>query len=306
MRKQGEPSTRGVKHRMSAIGVQPSHYQRTWFPHGWSSVPAQSASPVFTVRSTDPNRLLIRMPGFRQDTFWASAMNQVIHQAVTRLNQFRSAESLLGYLAHHYHGYKAAEAYPHPQIQPKDNGYYNTQAWHQFGQFRSVNTNTPPQPIQGRYQPYAHRAQSLLGNRPNHVMTVNVGGTRLHLTQTLRTPHGLAWQWMPPQQLPLALAALNQVYHQIHQLRGQPRTPHVLHQTLENVARFHWLMVQAMPFQRGSAGIADMASRVLLDAAGIKTGPWRAGLAPDLEALVTPLESFTQNYAQLFETHPHY
>jgi len=36
----------------------------------------------------------------------------------------------------------------------------------------------------------------------------------------------------------------------------------------------------------------------------VQVSPWKKGLAPDLEALVTPLDDFLEKYPKMFEKMP--
>lgn len=73
---------------------------------------------------------------------------------------------------------------------------------------------------------------------------------------------------------------------------------------LDGAAQLHWWFSQLMPYRRGSAAVADMLVRTLLDAHGLSTGPWAPGVAPDVEALVEPLEHYVQIYPTLFAEPP--
>lgn len=73
---------------------------------------------------------------------------------------------------------------------------------------------------------------------------------------------------------------------------------------LDGVAQLHWWFSQLMPYRRGSAAVADMLVRTVLDAHGLSTGPWAPGVAPDVEALVEPLDHYVQIYPTLFAEPP--
>ena len=69
---------------------------------------------------------------------------------------------------------------------------------------------------------------------------------------------------------------------------------------IERLGELHWTLTQACPDQRGSAAKAEMSVRALACAIGMEMRPFKAGIAPDLEAFVTPLAAFKSGYADMF------
>ena len=67
------------------------------------------------------------------------------------------------------------------------------------------------------------------------------------------------------------------------------------------VAEWHWWMAQAMPWNRGSAGIVDAATKSLLYAHGIVPGRWKPGVSPDIKAFDHTLEDFVREYRSYFD-----
>lgn len=86
--------------------------------------------------------------------------------------------------------------------------------------------------------------------------------------------------------------------------KDSPELDDLWHQAIEEVAEFHWLFTQTMPYQRGSAGIADTMTKILFDHLGIATCRWKEGFRPDLQAFTTSLEEFKKDYASYFEQAP--
>ena len=70
------------------------------------------------------------------------------------------------------------------------------------------------------------------------------------------------------------------------------------------MAQLHWWFSQLMPYWRGSAALADMLVRTVLDAHGLSTGPWAPGVAPGDEALVDRLHHNVQIFPTLFAQPP--
>src|SRR5690606_23915624 len=104
------------------------------------------------------------------------------------------------------------------------------------------------------------------------------------------------WVHTPPENIaPVLLRAETQFRRAMSARRGD-------HEVLEAVAHLHYYTAHAMPFERGTAAITDMAVRAILDARGIENGMWREGLLPDVEALVTPeVSHFVDAYPYYFE-----
>lgn len=93
----------------------------------------------------------------------------------------------------------------------------------------------------------------------------------------------------------------------ILQLRHQPQNSETLQEAVEKVAALHWTFSLTMPYRQGSAGIADMLSKVLFDELGIETGNWKRGISPDLEAFARPnKQAYMKSYSGFFETPPRY
>ena len=164
--------------------------------------------------------------------------------------------------------------------------------------------------ITGRYSPYQKRAFRLMGvqslyqaRKASHQMSWQAPDGEIVLTQTKWAPHygKLCWQHIPPSEIRKILHHVESLYQDTMRLPSRPGT---FSPILRQVATMHWLLAHAMPYLRGSAGIADMFTKAVLDAKGIEVSPWKPGLAPDLEALVTPLPQFIQQYASYFEKAP--
>ncbi len=67
------------------------------------------------------------------------------------------------------------------------------------------------------------------------------------------------------------------------------------------VAELHWIGAAAMPFERASAGAMDILTKALLRRGGIRPGPWRKGVAVDLEAVELHKEAFVRRYPTFFD-----
>ena len=56
-----------------------------------------------------------------------------------------------------------------------------------------------------------------------------------------------------------------------------------------------------MPYNRGSAGTADMFTKIIFDSCEVEVHSWKEGLAPDLEAFVMPNQkTYAESYNSFF------
>ena len=68
----------------------------------------------------------------------------------------------------------------------------------------------------------------------------------------------------------------------------------------ERVAPLHWWLSQTNYFIRGSAAISDMLSATLFEVHGLRRGPWKPNVNPDVTALITPrIEDYTDKSQSL-------
>lgn len=85
-------------------------------------------------------------------------------------------------------------------------------------------------------------------------------------------------------------------------LKSMPECPLKLAKAVYTIAKLHWLFTSTMPYKRGSAGIADILTKLLFDNLGIETPCWKPNLSPDIEALATPnVEEYIQQYPGFFQ-----
>jgi len=70
------------------------------------------------------------------------------------------------------------------------------------------------------------------------------------------------------------------------------------------VAEIHYLLTNAMPYSRGSAGIADCLTRSFYDVLGLELPIVKKGLGLDLEAFCLNLDDYKKNWDSFFEERP--
>lgn len=74
--------------------------------------------------------------------------------------------------------------------------------------------------------------------------------------------------------------------------------------TVRTLGELHWWMANAMPDERGSAAKAELTVRSIAQSRGIDLPPFVSGVVPDLEAMTTSREKFSDNYASMFSRSP--
>lgn len=62
------------------------------------------------------------------------------------------------------------------------------------------------------------------------------------------------------------------------------------------ISQIGWWYFQLMPYTRGSGAIGVALLQSLFDYSGIRNSPYKDGISPDLEALVTPLPQYAENF----------
>ncbi len=165
-------------------------------------------------------------------------------------------------------------------------------------------------PVTGRYAdatgPWGNfraRVEDLLANRPGVTTSHRAGAGEIAATEFIRNLPGSS------SRNPVIIHSSNSssarfvdlaesAYHRAL----QPGTS--LADTVRAVGEVNWYLAQSTPFGRGSAAAAEVISRGILDARGIRSSAYRPGVVPDLEAFVTPLNTFVNRYQHFFERPP--
>lgn len=77
-----------------------------------------------------------------------------------------------------------------------------------------------------------------------------------------------------------------------------------LDETVEAAAQVRWWISQSQPVVNGSSSLGDTIVYSIFDARGISTGPLRQNVALDLEAIVTPLDEFVDDFGDFYTQTP--
>jgi len=116
----------------------------------------------------------------------------------------------------------------------------------------------------------------------------------------------ITWEHTPAKNIPELMNHVSGLYENTAKtnLAEKSKNSNTLDKINKNIAEIHWYFAHAVPFVRGSAGICDILCKGLYEALNIELSPWKKGVSPDLEAFVTPLETFKENYSQYIVSEP--
>lgn len=294
---------------------------------------AVSASDVFVSRgaasrfsANQPDsylgeRLFINSDGYDKNWQWAGAMEQVIAKGVKMFESFASFKDLVDYVAENYHLYAIAQAHAFG---------YCTSARSENGRFGKPRSYKAGIHIAGdnRYHTYLNAFRRLFDDArhqgatwepwehpklhgygrvprveglPNTVSSGKAGRKVLLIVLTDKDDYiHIEQQRLTSQNQQLIWAHLDNLFQEVKALPAGPQSAPALAPV---VGQIHWWLSLMRPYDRGSAGISDMVTKILFDKKAIRVPRWRLGCSPDLEALSTPeVEAYAKNYANLFET----
>ena len=72
-----------------------------------------------------------------------------------------------------------------------------------------------------------------------------------------------------------------------------------------SAATIHWLIAQESPYERGNDSIANVLTKAIYLAYGMKISPIKEGKSFDFEAFYSDLDDYIKKYPNLFEIPPH-
>ena len=102
-----------------------------------------------------------------------------------------------------------------------------------------------------------------------------------------------------PRNIKPVFKKINRIYNKIIENKEKLTSQNIKAITMD-IANIHWLISQASPYCRGSAGIADVFCKALFESKGIQVSPYRANIDPNLEAFIQTLDEYKNNYKSFF------
>lgn len=79
-----------------------------------------------------------------------------------------------------------------------------------------------------------------------------------------------------------------------------------LEQINKSVATIHWLIAQETPYDRGSDSIANVLTKAIYNAYGVKISQAKEGHGFDFEAFYRDLDDYIKIYPEIFRTPPEF
>lgn len=141
------------------------------------------------------------------------------------------------------------------------------------------------------------RARAVEGMEPGGSRTIfgEIDGQPVELTTITNGDPPTMWN-TPSANIPKVRQQAARLYEEAMDPALSPEA------TVEKVGELHWWLSHGMVYERGSAAITDMTAKTILSAKGIKTPPWKQGVAPDIEALISSdPKAYAKNYRNLFD-----
>jgi hypothetical protein len=266
------------------------------------SVPLKAAE----VRTAFPTRTLIRSAGYGRD---AAPMETIVAQARDGVlsGDIKSAAVLEKFVAKNYiptfHNYDFAGEWD-----PRGAMGYPSRIHPYSGNVESAGLR----PL-SKHLPFESEIRKLSPERYfSHTMTETIDGEKVKFLKTKFSRWSLSydpWEWQVPtssKTFRVADQRNERLFQELLASKSAPPSETALDQNVRRVAEMHWLSSQCWKFNRGSAAVAELRARALLEVAGIDSGRFKVGVDPNLTALSTTLSDYTANYKSLFEEAPRY
>jgi hypothetical protein len=139
------------------------------------------------------------------------------------------------------------------------------------------------------------------------------------------------WYYPEISKLKYVWSLINELFAEIMVLKKSEKNEQNLNKIMCYVAQIHWLFSQGKLYRRGNASMADIFTKFIFDYMDIETSNWRSckkgyepmkrsltdlieiddfinryGVAPDLEAFVTELPEYIENYSKFMDKQPHW
>lgn len=249
-----------------------------------------------------PEHLFIKIEGFEKNKDWANKVIEIIKENSDKLKQKIIPFNKL--LENIKNGYKEAMSHISP------NPMFGTvRSYEAYVDFLSHGN--------GRYSSYTTRANDYLKKFGDNILVINnikLNRNSPKITEISIIQHDSMYsikndpiiKTCQPHNFDYIFKAIEEIYKNIMKERKKFNSKKKLKRLNEQIAKIHWIFAHTMPYGKGSAGIADALTKTIYESLNIQVAPWKKGVSPDLEAFVTPLDKFIENYTELFEIPPHF
>lgn len=266
-----------------------------------------------------PDHLYINMNGFGRDEKWGNFVSKLAEDTAQKIKENENFDTVLKSISKTYREYLNKN-------RPKHNPYYKESNIALFGSRRYMDVPWITPIIENerkcKYAPYLTRfvdfvegknekfkessCNFICPERKTHIFQEK----KIFLSEIIvkklfkfskgRTAYEAEICHPPISSIKPALNHISDIYNTLRSNKSQKS----LDEINKQIGEIHWFFAQATPYYRGSAGIADILTKAIYESLDIQVSPWKKGIAPDLEAFVTDLEDYKNNYSNLFEKPP--
>lgn len=233
-----------------------------------------------------PEFMFIDSYGFDKNINWAKTAVNIIDSGKQLIKSNTRFDDLIEYVSNRYHEY-------YKSISKFLGGHY-------FGEKRFAITSNI---LCGKYEPYRERAKKFLEKNtiknsyemkaflPSQNKTVKLTEVKI---QKL-TKYAYSTSVEAPN-----TKVIEPVMNEVAAIYDSLKDEKDFNKITNSVAKIHWLVSQARPYMRGSAGIADMLSKMIFEAKDIQVSAYKRNVNPNLEAFVMPIEEYCKKYPEFF------
>jgi hypothetical protein len=162
-----------------------------------------------------------------------------------------------------------------------------------------------PLPDGVKEETYQWQFSHQIGNRE-----VKLGSLRLDVIFDGLTRGGqpkIEYNASNPQVFPRAIVFADEIFDQVKAVKkgidsgALVKDEGSLRRVIDHAAEIYWMISQAWQFDRGSSSIADLSTKVIFDWLGIEVPLFKTDVYPNINALLSPIETFRKEYASFFQ-----
>jgi hypothetical protein len=248
------------------------------------------------VRTYDPLRTLVRIPGYGASAETAFELEKLIASAKTVAQETGDRHAVEQHIAKSY-----LTAFRHGGYRPLE---AHEQAEHVIPNYAGREYKYAPPML--KHKPYEPTLLRLTKNGVN-AFYGNIDGRRRAFAAVIHTDDGL--DWILPQDKTLMTSTYNrsdELFAQVNESKAEPHSSASIAKNLERVAEQEWLNAQTWRWRRGSAGISQVEARTWLEMVDIDSTRFKEGVDPNLEALTRDMNDYKSVYPDFFDSYPQY
>lgn len=228
-------------------------------------------------------RLNSKHYNFEKNLFWAKKSNLIINFNSNQIQNGQSFEQLLSDTAFSY------------------NKIFETTEQNKRGLFRIGTEKYIQTPYDEKhYCEYIEKFNTLTSIIRSSPLK------QLKLTEIINSKRGGTMFHPAPDNIPIGLKYCEDFYNQILPFAKKYKETKSLSidekiKATENIAKIHYIISNIAPFERGSAGVANIITRSLYKSIGLNLPATKKNIALDLEAFYLPMNTYVKQWHSFFE-----